>query len=212
MPSQSHYDDPKIRWAAEVGEEKRACFPKIHQRSAHFLLLLLALLRVQGGTDGTPIVFLVLNMAPCTHLEAIFISTKDDKLPWSKAPALSPSYGMVRSAPAWPCQMYIRHGPKRRRERERLEIDHQWWERERGRERERDMKLWLKKYTHWHNSRGRLSVRLSSKWCIAAAKCFRARSLWRCGFVGWAGARRLLTKFRIRTWRAQGNHMHTSNV
>ena len=153
MPSQSHYDDPKIRWAAEVGEEKRACFPKIHQRSAHFLLLLLALLRVQGGTDSAPIVFLMLNMAPCTHLEAIFISTKDDKLPWSKAPALSPSYGMVRSAPAWPCQMYIRHAPKRRGESER------GWRsitndgREKEGEREIDMKLWLKKYTH--NSRGR---------------------------------------------------------
>ena len=155
MPSQSHYDDPKIRWAAEVGEEKRACFPKIHQRSAHFLLLLLALLRVQGGTDSTPIVYLMPNMAPCTHLEAIFISTKDDKLPWSKAPSLSPSYGMVRSAPAWPCQMYIRHAPKKREARDRSPMM--------GEGGDIDLKLWLQKYTQLSLQTLSLSVRRSSK-------------------------------------------------
>ena len=35
--------------------------------------------------------------------------------------ALSPSYDMMRSATAWPCQMYIRHAPEKSggQERER---------------------------------------------------------------------------------------------
>ena len=37
--------------------------------------------------------------------------------------ALSPSYDMMRSATAWPCQMYIRHAPEGKRGK--LEIDHQ---------------------------------------------------------------------------------------